>query len=47
MKRYRVTFDIVLNDDASPGSWITEDIEYGLDEGEFIDNFEYTELIDQ
>ena len=46
MQTFRVTFDLVLNDDASPRKWLKSTIEECLEEGESIEDFEFVELTD-
>lgn len=44
MKTFRVTFTIVLEDEASPRKWVRSSVEECLEEGEFIDDFEFHEF---
>lgn len=44
MKHYRVTFDLVLNDEAGhPRKWVPDAVYQGLEAGEDISNWEFTE----
>lgn len=45
MKRYRITFDIELNDDAGhPRKWVPDAVCQGLETGEDITDWTFVEL---
>lgn len=46
MQTFHVSFNLVLNDDASPRKWLISAIEDLLEEGESIEDFGFVELFD-
>ena len=47
MKRYRITFEIELNDEAGhPRKWVPEAVCQGLEPGEDILEWQFEELVD-
>lgn len=45
MKRYRITFEIELNDEAGhPRKWVPDAVCQGLEKGEDVLNWEFEEL---